>query len=386
MEYTHDLPSPAVFRMWSAIYAVGAAAERRIWTSLGTNKLHPNLFVFLVGPPGVGKTQAIVPMETFLRKSQTVHIAPTDMTKQGLLDALVTSSRGSIVDGRPFDYHFMAIIIRELSNFMSQYDSALAGLLTDLFDCPPVNEEQKRGRGEESTVINNPGISMLVGTATKNLGNTISKDMWGSGFMARVLMVYAADIIVPSDMFQEIPANEILGEQISTGFRELGNLKGRMHWDHTTQLALRQFRLNQTEGAPVHNLLAEYVTRRWLHLGKLCMISALSDLRMTVLESDFHRAAHWLTLAESQMPEIFKDMVSHEDGQIYEELRHQMTIIHMNTGHQPIPVEWIYRFLSKRVGAHAVQRMIQIAESGGFIIRMAGTQGDDAEYKPGNPI
>lgn len=383
MEYTRDLPSPEVFRMWSAIYAVGAAAERRIWTNLGTNRLHPNLFVFLVGPPGVGKTQAIVPMETFLRKSQTVHIAPTDMTKQGLLDALSSSSRGSIVDGKPFDYHFMAIIIRELSNFMSQYDHALAGLLTDLFDCPPINEEQKRGRGDESVVIPNPGLSMLVGTATENLGKTISKDMWGSGFMARVLMVFSAEEIIPEDMFNERKMNETLAEQITAGFRQLGELKGPMQWDHNTQLALRHFRVNQRDGAPVHNLLTSYVTRRWLHLGKLCMISALSDLRMTVLESDFHRAAGWLKLAEEQMPEIFKDMVSHEDGQIYEELRNQLMVVFMGCGRQPVPVQWVVHYLSKRVAAHAVQRMIQIAEAGGYIVRIAGTEGDNAEYRPG---
>ena len=172
LEYTKDAPTPKVFRLWSAIHAVGAAGERRIWTTLGTNKLYPNLFIFLVGPPGIGKTQAINPMSEMLRKSQAVGLAPTDMTKQGLLDALVGFSKGAVIDGLPFDYHFMSICISELSNFMSQYDAALAGLLTDLFDCPPINEEKKRsGAGK---TIPFPGISFIIGTATENLGNTIS--------------------------------------------------------------------------------------------------------------------------------------------------------------------------------------------------------------------
>lgn len=384
IEYTKDLPSPYIFRLWTALHAVGAAAERRIWTNLGVNKLHANLFVFLVGPPGVGKTQAIEPMSGLLRKSQAVGMAPTDMTKQGLLDALAGCAKGAMIDGSPFDYSFMAICIRELSNFMSQYDAALAGLLTDLFDCPGVNEEQKRGLGKESAVINSPGISLLVGTATENLGNTISKDMWGSGFMARVIMVFSAQVIVPGDMFEHIHTNEGLAETIAANLRTLGELKGAMTWDPATQLALRTFRITQTEGAPIHNRLAHYVTRRWLHLGKLCMISALSDLRMDVRETDFLRAANWLRMAEAEMPEIFKDMVSHEDGQIYEELRQQMHLLHMRT-HEAVPIRWMYQFLSKRVSSHAVERMIQVAESGDFIRRLAGTEGNEAEYLPVMP-
>ena len=54
-------------------------------------------------------------------------IAPNDMTKQGLLDALVANSKGAVYNGRPFDYHFLAICVRELSNFMSDYDKQMAG-------------------------------------------------------------------------------------------------------------------------------------------------------------------------------------------------------------------------------------------------------------------
>lgn len=369
--------------MWAAIHAVGAAAERRVWTTLGINKLHPNLFVFLVGPPGIGKSQAINPMSVVLRKSAAVTIAPTDMTKQGLLDALAQCSRASIVDGRPFDYHFMAICISELSNFMSQYDHALAGLLTDLFDCPPINEEQKRGRGDESIVIPFPGISFIMGTATENLGNTITKDMWGSGFMARVIMIYSAEEIIPDDMFAAPEVNEVLAEQISVGLRRVGQMKGDMTWTPEAQKALREFRIKQKHGAPIHNRLAHYVTRRWLHLAKLCMIAALSQESQEVELADFLRAKRWLLDAEEEMPEIFKDMVSHEDGQVYEELRTFLFTEYMTKGKVPISVPALHQFLAKRVSTHSVARVIEIALASDYMRRIAGTSGDDALYVPG---
>lgn len=368
-----------MFRLWTALHAVGAAAERRLWTTIGINQLYPNLFIFLVGPPGTGKSQAINPMSVLLRKSQAVGIAPNDLTKQGLLDCLAENARAAMIDGRPFDYHFLTICISEMSNFMSQYDHALAGLLTDLFDCPPTNEEKKRsGAGK---MIPYPGISFIMGTATQNLGDTISTEMWGSGFMARVIMVFSAEEIVPPNMFTVVPRNEALADEISTGLRRIGELKGEMLWADKAQALLQVFRETQKIGAPLHNRLSHYVTRRWLHLGKLCMIAALSEERMIVEEEDYLLAHSWLLEAESVMPEIFKDMTHHEDGQVLEELRQTFMLAQMKS-QQPVPHRYLVQFLTQRVSAYQVPRMIEIALAADYFRRMAGTEGDDALYIP----
>jgi hypothetical protein len=356
-----------------------------MWTNFGRNKLYPNLFVFLVGPPGVGKTQALEPMAELLRKSGAVTIAPNDISKQGLLDALANASKGALLDGRPFDYHFLALSIRELANFMSKYDMELTGLLTDLFDCPAVNEEVKRTH-EKGKLIASPGISFIMGTATQNLGATISTEMWGSGFMARVIMVYSADEIIPDDMFQAIPVDDKVAEELVTGLRRVGEMKGPMSWDPEAQKLLHAFRLHQKDGAPIHNRLTHYVTRRWLHLGKLCMIAALSDERQHVDAEDYHTALEWLKCAEEEMPEIFKDMVSHEDGQIHEELRSYLMLLYQKSNRTPIHASVIYKFLLPRVASHSIPRIIEVTIAADYIRRVGGTEGDDAEYIPQNPL
>lgn len=380
MELTKDIPSPAVFRLWTAIHAVGAAAERRVWTGLGLNKLHANLFVFLVGPPGTGKSQALNPMTGLLRKAQCCGLAPNDLTKQGLLDALADCTGAAIIDGRPFDYHFMAICISELSNLMSQYDKALAGLLTDLFDCPAINEERKRsGAGE---AISFPGISFLMGTATRNLGDTIPTELWGSGFMARVIMIYSDQKVIPKDIFKKVSGNTALEEQIVLGLSRIGELKGEMMWMQEAQGLLQNFMETQEVGAPTHMRLTDYVTRRWLHLGKLCMISALSEERLVVHAADYHRAFSWLNSAEKVMPEIFKDMVHHEDGQILDELRQTFYQIYIGSNRQPVHYSVLAQFLSKRASSYQVPRMIDIACAADYFRRVAGTDGEDAYFVP----
>ncbi len=381
LDYSKDLPTPRIFRLWSILHAIGAAAERRVWTIFGRNILYPNLFVVLVGPPGVGKTQALEPMAVLLRKSGATTLAPNDISKQGLLDSLAEAGRAAMLNGRPFDYHFLALSIREMSNFMSKYDGELTGLMTDLFDCPSVNDEKKRTHNK-GKVIPSPGLSFIMGTATQNLGATITNEMWGSGFMARVIMAFSAEEIIPDDMFAPIPINDDLGNEIVGGLSRIGQMVGPLVWDPEAQTLLRAFRVNQKDGAPLHNRLSHYVTRRWLHLAKLCMIAALADERQEVLPEDFHTAVGWMEEAEALMPEIFKDMVSHEDGQIHEELRNHLFVLYMKTNRTPIHASVLYQFLSTRVSSYQVQRIIDVSISADYIRRVAGTEGDDAEYVP----
>lgn len=371
--------------MWTGIHAVGAAAERRVWTDFGTLRLYPNLFVFLVGPPGTGKTVALNPMANILRLSKAVTLAPNDITKQGLLDKLHEAERIGHYNGRPFDFHFMAIHISELSNFMSQYDSALAGLLTDLFDCPDVNEENKRGH-DKGMAINFPGISMIVGTATQNLGHTISDEMWGSGFMARVIVVFSADDVRPWDRFAIAQEATELKTSIVESLSRVGQLCGPMTWTPAAQNFLNTFARNQEEDAPLHNRLTHYVKRRWMHFAKLCMIAALQEERMTITDADCDTALEWLVAAESQMTEVFKDMVSHEDGHLHEQFHRDMFTLYVKT-RTPMSSTLLFEWCKGKMASHIVERFIAIAvASGSFkLVREAGAAEDDVRYVPTSP-
>lgn len=328
-------------------------------------------------------TVALNPMEAILRKANAVTLAPNDITKQGLLDCLAGAKKGALLGGRPFDYHFLALHVAELTNFMSQYDAALAGLLTDLFDCRVSNDEHKRGH-DKGKLIEFPGISMVVGTAPQGLGQAISTEMWGSGFMARVIMVYSAQEVIPEDMFADDIDYTEQDKEIVLGLKRIGEMKGPMIWEPAPYAMLNIFRKDQTNGAPLHNRLANYVRRRTLHLAKLTMIAALNDERMTVEADDFDLAFSWLTEAEADMTEIFKDMTAHEDGELHEEMRSVMCAEAMQS-RKPISYQRMVQWLSKRTATHNISRIIEIAEAAGYFHRVGGTTGNDAEYIPQAP-
>lgn len=383
MAWTNGIPSPVAFRKWAAIYAVGASVRRQVWTELVNGRpIYPNLFLFLVGPPGVGKTEAITPAGEHLRKSDTAKLAPNDITKQGLLDKLAHASEAVTFPGPPpviEEYHYMALVIRELSNFMNQYDSALAGILTDLFDNPPVNSESKRsGAGVD---IVRPGLSMLAGTATKNLGKTISGDLWGQGFMSRVIMVYSADQ-PPVRFFQKTAVKrEPVDVDMVQMLGRIGENKGEMLWSEDAMVAFTKWYEDGQQPVPNHSKLVEYNARRFLHVTKLTMIAALSHERMNIELEDFQTGRAWLEEAEAAMPEIFKEMVIHSDGEILREMHMAMWGLY-SLAKRPITYGQMANFLMTKVAARDIPRLIEAAEGAKLFERSAGTSGMTATYVP----
>lgn len=351
---------------------------------MGTNRLYPNIFMFLVGPPGTGKTQAAKPMMELLRKSKCCSIGPNDVSKQSLLDSLGEASKAILIGTTPVEYHYLTLIILEMTNFMSKYDVELVGLLTDLYDCPDTNEESKRTHNKGKMIVS-PGVGALVCTATQNLGSTISNEMWGSGFMARFLLVFSGEEIVPEDMFKENVKEEGLADAIVAGLKRIGELRGTIDWTPDARDALQSFRLKSKDEPPLHNRLSHYMTRRWMQLAKLCMVACLAEQRMQVTLDDFALAESWLLDAETQMPEIFKDMVAHEDGQILEEMRAYFFIIYMRSGRRAVPHSAIMDWMRKRASAFACSKLIEVAVAADMIRRVAGTIGDDSEYTPQPP-
>lgn len=389
LEYTENYTSPRIFRLWTILSIIGMAVKRNVWTEVGDNVIYPNLFVFLVGPPGTGKTQAMKPAIEILQRSDAVALLPSDASKQSLLDALKAASGGARFrrnngEWELTEWHYGALLVSELSAFMSDYDKQIAGLLTDLFDCLPLYKEDKRTSKAVGEIVN-PGLGVLIGTATKNLGATVHGDLWGSGFSARIILVYSADKVRPANMWAKATDKTSIKAELVKDFGMFKDeIAGPMQWSEDAKDDLWSWRVDNEEAVPLHNKLTDYTTRRWFHLAKLCMVSALSRQTMTVDRSDFERAVGWLLEAEQAMPEVFKDMVNHSDGEVYDELRSWLRAAHMKCN-GPIPHKVLVGFFTSRTATHNIERMIKIAESADFIRRVAGTDGDESEWLPGDP-
>ena len=115
MSYTEQTPSPPIFRLWAGIALVAGALERRVWSSTGTLTTYPNLFVFLVGAPGVGKQVVDDVGELWGAAcapdgiTPAFHVAPDNMTKASMIDELSKARRSIQVGGGTQQFHGLLI-------------------------------------------------------------------------------------------------------------------------------------------------------------------------------------------------------------------------------------------------------------------------------------
>lgn len=67
MAYTDGLSSPNSYVKWGWIYTIGACLQRRVWSSAYHKRIYPNMYIILVGTPGVGKGLVIGEVSAFIK-------------------------------------------------------------------------------------------------------------------------------------------------------------------------------------------------------------------------------------------------------------------------------------------------------------------------------
>src|SRR5882762_4763491 len=85
VEYTSNLESSPIYRKWAAITVLSSVLQQKVW--LRTN-LKPNLYTFLIGHPGIGKSRTINAARGFLRELPEHHLGATSMTMAALVDCM----------------------------------------------------------------------------------------------------------------------------------------------------------------------------------------------------------------------------------------------------------------------------------------------------------
>lgn len=321
---------------------------------------YPNIYVFLVGLPGAGKSRAIRTAAKFLSTIEELHIAPTSMTSASMIDCMVEAKR--MVMNLPHDameFNSMFAIPDEMSAFMSKYDEELVGTMTTFWDCVPYSQA-RRGRPEKPK-IKSPQLSLLMGCTPANLIKTLPEFAWDQGFMARVIMVYSNEKII-GNMFDPPAVKQ--SEEMLHDLKCISSLIGKFGWEEAFSNAVNNWRHLGLPPVPKHPKLVHYNARRVSNLLKLSMVANIDrtdSLRLTV--QDFNRAMGWLLEAEVFMTEVFESTPGGADSKALDEILHFIN----RFGAKGANEHQINRFAKERMSLHAVLKTIEVLEKTGSI-------------------
>jgi hypothetical protein len=363
---TAGLPSPEIFRRWSAIGVVGALLERRCWTASAMSVVFPNTYILLVAPPGVGKSMAIREAQHIVERTRKVSVAPDDVTKASLIDALAASHRVFTVPPKFMtEFHSMFVGADELGVLLPAHDLEFLNTLNVLYDNRPRYKETRRHR-EKDLILDKPQLNILAGTQPDYLGTLLPDAAWGMGFMTRIMMIYAGSSVKPKLFGAKM---KIDTKDLQHDANQMVELYGEYTWTNEAEVFLTEWYESGLGPVPDHSKLKHYNARRVLHVLKLAMISSASRRNDLVVDVyDVERAKVWLIEAESLMPEIFKDMSGKSDGAIIGDLHYYVYDWWVQHNHKLIHRSKIDLFLMNRTPAYNVENVMRLAISSGVLI------------------
>ena len=255
-EQTAGLDAPEPFRRWSAISAIASVLEQKVWIKT-TRPLYPNLYVLIVGHPGVGKTRTIREARSYVIDLPDFHLAPVSLTFASLVDALVRSKRMVIrLPDSPLEYNSMYIAADELGAFIHKYDDEMVAGLSAFYD--PDAYSQTRRTHEINIKIKSPQLNILAGSTPSNLLKFMPEGAWDQGFTSRLVMVFSDERIIGDD-FAPSATNHSSG--LEHDIRIINSLCGEFEVTSDYREAVSNWRALGEIPVPNHPKLIHYVTR-----------------------------------------------------------------------------------------------------------------------------
>lgn len=384
MRATERVPSPAAFRRWGALSALGIALERRVWSPSrsASRRTYPNLFVSLTGISGSGKTEAITIAKEVLSVLDDLHIAPDDMTKAGFTDAFEEALRVLDANGAQAEiYHAMAIISRELGDLLPAYDLGFLSKLSDLFDNPPTASARRRSSksaaGNLKVVLERPTLNILCGVTPRFLSDLLPEVAWGQGFCSRMIFIEGhREEEAGVDVLRARPATEL--NALKDRIQQVFQLRGEFEWSAEAHAELNAWFNAGMPPVPEHSRLREYNTRRLVHVLKLAMLSAVSRANsLGILLEDFERAQGWLLEAEAAMPDIFRAMGAKPEMAIIRDLHYYLYTEYMSIEREKrkaLPERMLWTFLQEKVESNRIPYVLASAKRMGLLSEPAPGQ------------
>jgi hypothetical protein len=363
--------APEIFSTWAGIATIAAALERKTWVYTRGSNLFPNMYCFLIGLAGSGKTQAIKESARLMRLIQPIiknHLSPNNVSKASLMDALGDARRDIIQPGKPFiEYNSLYAPINELGVLLPAYDHEMMSALTDIWDGEPYIEKKRHMKNKDGLNIPRPQLNIIGGTTPAWIGGFMPEGAWDEGFISRVIMVYSSQSD-PVDIFTDSSPIIKKQEALVHDLIIIAKLYGQMLFETEAQKQIREWVLARNKPEPEHPRLYSYNARRTAHLLKLSMVAtAARSNDLIITKADYETAYSWMLEAENNMPDIFKSMRTGADTQAIENVWYFVMKQYAKES-RPIAEQRIIALLSEQVASHQIMKIVEIMTRSGMIL------------------
>lgn len=293
--YARDNYLPDQYHLWTGYSILAAALERKVWFQHNIRRTtFPNMFVMLVGDPGIGKSSAIDVGMDILRQVKgsegDINLLPDQVTEAAFY---VAAQRGKSFNHSGLIYTHMSsyLSISEGSNSLKEITGGgnILSALTAFYDCQKVWVKKTVGRGDES--FENICMNLLVGCTFVHLRDMIPQKHMMGGFASRnIYVVHKGLLIRKSKLISEDNRDEATERKLVADLTRIHSLKGgfraepAFEKDYEAWIPANDLYVQQIKSPRAQALLA----RTGINTLKLSMLISASESDDMIL-----RKEHW---------------------------------------------------------------------------------------------
>lgn len=246
----HDVETPREWIYWSLVCSIAASAGSNYHLKAFGGKVtyKPNLYVILMGEPGLGKAFPISLSKNLVERADVTRVIYGRSSIQAIIKDIsqtyTREGREMILDSRCF------IVNGELSTAIIGDPDSLT-ILTDIYDPHTIWVNNLKGDGKEK--LKDTATTALFGSSPAHFYDKIPQENIEGGYIRRNLIIKAEKRYKDLDMFGEddADASDFPYSKYVPHLLELANRGGRILPDSNAKEMLNSFRkkwrLNQPE-------------------------------------------------------------------------------------------------------------------------------------------
>jgi len=358
--YTDGLPAPNNYRLWGWLSCIASALQRRVWCPPNHDRLYPNMYITLVGKPGIGKDGIIRAVNDILSHHKLEDIKPGDglsddeklvaaaihakdvkaaneemsniSNKEASVDkaplfcsapnattfqALVLAMSKAVRRQNYFDekdgkktmgiytHSSIHFTIGEMSSLFRKHTEDLVNFMIEAYDCNESYEYQTIGRGKDR--IRRLCLNFFAATNPDFMASTFDEKLLNQGFSSRCIYVYAHKnrkvVTFRPELTESAAAYR---REILEHVRKLSTLYGQVQISQETRDWFQAWAEKDAAAPHLRSSqsakLESYYARKGIHMMKVAVAHHFGESTdMEVTLDDFKWAAGILAEEEKTM-------------------------------------------------------------------------------------
>lgn len=333
-DYVEETESPREFWIWSGIFCISSALQRRVWLPYGMEPLYANLYIMVIAPPGRCRKGSPVGFAKRILSDKGVQIPVfvDSPTKRALTKYLHELSGNSGFSWKPpegekrfITQSPLALVSKELSSFLAVDAKSMIEILTDLFDSHDVWEYKTSEKGTDK--LYGPCLTCLFASTPSWIASNLPEEAVGGGFTSRFVVVPGFE----KYKFVPIPKEGDSGlyKDLITDLARIRQLTGEFIFSSKAQRIFEEWYLTiENKVRSTHDeRMHAYLERMHIIALKVAMCLHVAEHDDLILQpDDMTKAIKLVEMVLSNAPKAFGALGRSDTAVLIGELRKQIRI------------------------------------------------------------